>query len=480
MGDSQATYKSKPLESPEPSSGNRAALTPRVPIEDAWLVNTTGEDVACMTTNELVAALRAGEVVDHTFVWREGFNDWLRIVQIPGLKRLANGGIPRSNPFGVPRLHEPTINEMGEDFDAPTSITMIGADALRLLELKHRTSSADPQATPLAVYNKPLPTLAVAESVRSAWNAQEPEDEDLISETQLERAPVGAGMVPYGQYIGFEPTLPAAVMPPLTPRSSQPPSAPPSARKSLPPAPKSERPEAARESSILPAAAAPASANVARESTDPLVVMQIERARSSFIRATVGACIASAMLASGITVFFVRSARESESHAAAAKVMAPVAKPATPAETAPPVAAKPEPAPVAITTSADEQSEASAKPTKTKSESKRPRPRSIRPAIPAAVATPAPTAPASVQPGQDMAMAAAAPSASATATPSANSAETNTSALVARPSPATTTTARSSATQIPAPEVPSVQPNSSANSVSPTFSPVDGAPNAGQ
>jgi len=71
-----------------------------------WLVNTSASVVVPMSMAEVVEALRAGKLTDHSLVWRNGMQEWLQVDRVPQLKLAARLSAPTpSRP--APRLSPP-------------------------------------------------------------------------------------------------------------------------------------------------------------------------------------------------------------------------------------------------------------------------------------------------------------------------------------------------------------------------------------
>ncbi|HTQ02271.1 MAG TPA: zinc-ribbon domain-containing protein [Polyangiaceae bacterium] len=70
----------------------------------SWSVNLSDTDQRTMTTDEIVAAWKRGEVTNDAFVWKDGMGDWVPILDSPELKPLLTSapatGAGAPTPFG--------------------------------------------------------------------------------------------------------------------------------------------------------------------------------------------------------------------------------------------------------------------------------------------------------------------------------------------------------------------------------------------
>jgi predicted Zn finger-like uncharacterized protein len=70
----------------------------------AWTVNLSDTDNREMTSEEILAAWKAGSVTDDAYVFREGFDDWTPILDVPELARLVGSSAADAapTPFAPP------------------------------------------------------------------------------------------------------------------------------------------------------------------------------------------------------------------------------------------------------------------------------------------------------------------------------------------------------------------------------------------
>src|SRR5687768_3615850 len=59
--------------------------------EAVWHVVVDQEQVGPITVAEVQAKFAAGEIDAETYIWREGFADWLPLTQVPDFASLATG-----------------------------------------------------------------------------------------------------------------------------------------------------------------------------------------------------------------------------------------------------------------------------------------------------------------------------------------------------------------------------------------------------
>jgi len=144
-----------------------------------WLVNVSDDVVVPLTTLEVVDGLRAQRLSERSLVWRIGMHDWTPIIDVPQL-RLAAGVRTRAPakvgmsqapsfaqaesqrrrntlPFGFPAVRDPA--------------SALQPDAVGLRSSPPASASAAPPdpGEPLAIYERPMASLTFSESGRAAW-----------------------------------------------------------------------------------------------------------------------------------------------------------------------------------------------------------------------------------------------------------------------------------------------------------------------
>src|SRR5580704_15414201 len=73
------------------------AATPAIaPAADGWPLVVDGDQVGPVSESDIRARLERGEINAETYLWKEGFADWLKLSAIPefaGLAQPADGGV---------------------------------------------------------------------------------------------------------------------------------------------------------------------------------------------------------------------------------------------------------------------------------------------------------------------------------------------------------------------------------------------------
>lgn len=92
---------------PAPGGGAAAAAVPAAAAGPSisWSVNLSDTDQRTMTTEEIVAGWKSGEVTSDAFVWKDGMGDWVPILDSPDLAPLLSAGAqaaPAGDPAGTP------------------------------------------------------------------------------------------------------------------------------------------------------------------------------------------------------------------------------------------------------------------------------------------------------------------------------------------------------------------------------------------
>src|SRR5215471_8142522 len=68
-----------------------AAAAPAPAAEGGWHLVVDGEQVGPVPESDLRARFERGEINTETYVWKEGFADWLKLAAVPELADLAGG-----------------------------------------------------------------------------------------------------------------------------------------------------------------------------------------------------------------------------------------------------------------------------------------------------------------------------------------------------------------------------------------------------
>jgi hypothetical protein len=88
------------MDSPVAALGGRSGASSSAGdgAEEGWSVNLSDEDQRQMSTQELVAGWLSGEVTTDAFVWRDGMNDWLAVLDVPELEAEIRRSEARQQP----------------------------------------------------------------------------------------------------------------------------------------------------------------------------------------------------------------------------------------------------------------------------------------------------------------------------------------------------------------------------------------------
>src|SRR5439155_18417803 len=68
--------------------------------EAVWHVVINQDQVGPMTAAEVKQRFSAGEIDAETYIWREGFADWLPLTQVDAFQALGGGGAPDAGSNG--------------------------------------------------------------------------------------------------------------------------------------------------------------------------------------------------------------------------------------------------------------------------------------------------------------------------------------------------------------------------------------------
>src|SRR3954462_2170662 len=70
---------------------NDAAAAPAASSEGGWHVVVDGEQIGPVPEADIRARLERGEITPETYVWKEGFADWLKLSAVPEFADVAGG-----------------------------------------------------------------------------------------------------------------------------------------------------------------------------------------------------------------------------------------------------------------------------------------------------------------------------------------------------------------------------------------------------
>ena len=69
-----------------------AAAAPAAPsAEGGWHLVVDGEQVGPLPESDIRARLERGEINGETYIWKEGFNDWLKLSTVPEFADVGGG-----------------------------------------------------------------------------------------------------------------------------------------------------------------------------------------------------------------------------------------------------------------------------------------------------------------------------------------------------------------------------------------------------
>src|SRR5215475_3806581 len=70
-----------------------AAAAPAAAAEGGWHLVVDGEQVGPVPEADIRGRFERGEINGDTYVWKEGFADWLKLSAVPELADLVGGGV---------------------------------------------------------------------------------------------------------------------------------------------------------------------------------------------------------------------------------------------------------------------------------------------------------------------------------------------------------------------------------------------------
>lgn len=99
-----APVRTAPGALPAPRAG---AVATKPAEESPWWVNLGESDEQNMTVAEIVAGWKSGTISEEAYVWREGWDDWLPVLEVPELKAAIDRGAKRE-PAAAAATPKPT------------------------------------------------------------------------------------------------------------------------------------------------------------------------------------------------------------------------------------------------------------------------------------------------------------------------------------------------------------------------------------
>jgi predicted Zn finger-like uncharacterized protein len=124
----------------------------------SWSVNLSDTDQRTLTTDEIVAGWKAGEVTTDAFVWKDGMADWVAILECEELKPLLANATVATGP-GAPTPFGPTIVTGAS---SPTaSARLAGGGRGGGVDLFDASSNQAPEEEDVATSAPALPTAGM-------------------------------------------------------------------------------------------------------------------------------------------------------------------------------------------------------------------------------------------------------------------------------------------------------------------------------
>jgi len=141
-----------------------------------WLVNVADDVVVPMTTLEVIDGVRAERLSDQSLVWRIGMHDWTRIADVPQLRLVAG---TRSQPPASARVTQPLAAQA--ESQRRRNTLPFGFPAMNELASGRQpgASSLPGNGEPLAVYDRPTPSLTFSDAARADWERNVPSAQRL-------------------------------------------------------------------------------------------------------------------------------------------------------------------------------------------------------------------------------------------------------------------------------------------------------------
>ena len=91
----------RPLPAPAGKSSPKPP-PPKTQAQEEWWVNLDESDEQSMTVAQIVSGWTSGTITDDAYVWRDGMEDWLPVLEVPSLKAAIDasgkGGTPSKPP----------------------------------------------------------------------------------------------------------------------------------------------------------------------------------------------------------------------------------------------------------------------------------------------------------------------------------------------------------------------------------------------
>lgn len=161
-----------------------------------WLVNSSDDVVAPMTTLEVIDALRKGALSDEALVWRVGMRNWTPVMDVPQLRLAASSRPPPPVAQSVEtapltagtaaELADAAEHENSAEYvDSPAHFESVSDSELEESDEPVTTLMQDPTLS--MMHGSLAPTTAEADASAGAPNGWEHLDELLAGERRAEQ-----------------------------------------------------------------------------------------------------------------------------------------------------------------------------------------------------------------------------------------------------------------------------------------------------
>lgn len=133
----------EPLVESKPASSGLLSVIPDVPMETRWYVVIKHERVGPFSTQIVHEKLRQGEITPSTYIWKEGFVDWIQVSAVAEFQKSAEVLPPVSMPVAT-ASSSPVVP--GENNEPKTNVRNENSVLFSISDLQRSASSASPMA----------------------------------------------------------------------------------------------------------------------------------------------------------------------------------------------------------------------------------------------------------------------------------------------------------------------------------------------